>query len=132
MHSSDYHSILNILGVYGLIMDTASRGIAPYDRLREVFTEDAVFDFTDCGGGVANGVDAIISVMSKFSAHPSGHHITNPVIDFADVDHATSLCKLISVEHNGAANTGHYSDELVRTGGGWRISRRKATVYFAR
>jgi len=70
-------------------------------------------------------------VMDGAENHPSGHHFTNAVIDFVDANYATSVCKLASIEKNGAANTGHYTDQLVRTAEGWRISRREAVVYFA-
>ena len=131
MTFNDYLDIMNTLGRYSLIMDAGSRGFTSYEELRQVFTPDAVFDFSRAGGGVADGVEAIIGVMSGTDKHPSGHHITNPVIDFVDANHATSVCKLISIEKDGAANTGHYADDLVRTGEGWRISKRVAVVYFA-
>ena len=131
MTFNDYHDIINTLGRYGLIMDAGSRGLCSFEELRRIFTPDAVFDFTHAGGGVADGLDAIIGVMDGAENHPSGHHFTNAVIDFVDANHATSVCKLASIEKNGAANTGHYTDQLVRTAEGWRISRREAVVYFA-
>ena len=130
MNFDDYHAILNLLGRYGHVMDNGSRGLGPWEDLGLIFTEDAIFDFSECGGGVADGLGAIIGVMSG-NEHPSGHHFTNPVIDMIDADHVTCLTKLASIEKNGQANTGHYVDHIIRTKDGWRIKDRKAVVYFA-
>jgi hypothetical protein len=129
MKFEDYLGIHNVLGRYAHVMDNGSRGLRPWQDLGLIFTPDAVFDFTAAGGGVADGLDAIIEVMSG-GKHPSGHHFTNPVIEMVDADHVTSLTKLVSIEKNGQANTGHYFDHIVRTEDGWRISNRTAVVYF--
>ena len=130
MKFEDYFAINNLLGQYAHVMDNGSRGLTPWQDLGLIFTQNAVFDFTAAGGGVADGLDAIIEVMSGGN-HPAGHHFTNPVIDAVDADHVTSLTKLVSIEKNGQANTGHYFDHIIRTGDGWRISNRTAVVYFA-
>jgi len=130
MNTEDLLAIHNLLGRYAHIMDNGSRGLAPWDDLGLIFTSDAVFDFTQARGGRAEGLDAIIAVMAGGN-HPSGHHFTNPVIDVVDAHHVKSLIKLISIEKNGLANTGHYVDHIVRTDIGWRIEHRTAVVYFA-
>lgn len=126
----DLLAIHNVLGRYAHIMDAGSRGLCSFDEFVHVFTEDAVFDFTECGGPQVNSRAGIVAIMAG-SQHPSGHHSTNFVIEEVDADHVTCLSKILSVEANGQANTGHYFDEIVRTEEGWRIRNRKATVYFA-
>jgi len=130
MNFDDYLAIQNLLGRYAHVMDNGSRGLTSWQDLGLIFSKDAVFDFTGAGGGVAEGLDAIIGVMSN-GEHPSGHHFTNPVIEVIDADHVTCLTKLISIEKNGQANTGHYFDHVIRTQEGWRVSNRTAIVYFA-
>ena len=130
MNVDNLLAIHNLLSRYAHVMDNGSRSISRWEDLSLIFTNDAVFDFTAAGGGRAEGLSAIIGVMSG-GQHPSGHHATNPVIDKIDADHVTCLSKLITIEKNGQANTGHYFDHIVRTGDGWRIKNRVATVYFA-
>lgn len=130
MTVEDLLAIQNVIGRYAHIMDAGSRGLCSFEELARIFTADAVFDFSEGGGGLARNLSEIVAVMAN-NPHPSGHHGTNPVIDFLDADNATCLSKLTTVEHDGRVNTGHYFDEFVRTEEGWRIRARKATVYFA-
>jgi len=128
--TEDLLAIHNVLGRYAHIMDAGSRGLCSFEEFVHVFTEDAVFDFTEAGGPCVNGRDGIVAIMAG-SKHPSGHHSTNFVIEEIDADHVTVLSKILSVEANGQANTGHYFDHIDRTPDGWRIRHRTATVYFA-
>jgi len=126
----DLIAIHNVLGRYAHIMDAGSRGLTSFEDLRQIFTPDAVFDFTQCGGPRCQSCDEIIAVMAG-NPHPSGHHATNFVIEQVDADTVTCLSKLLSVEANGQVNTGHYEDRIIRTPEGWRIVDRDCTVYFA-
>lgn len=54
---------------------------------------------------------------------PGGLHLGGPpVIDLVDADHARTTRNLLFVERvSGTARHAVYTDELVRTAGGWRI-----------
>lgn len=130
MDINDLLAIHNLLGRYAHIMDAGSRGLGSWDDLGLIFTEDAVFDFSGAGGGKADGLAAIIAVMAA-GVHPSGHHFSNPVIEVKGADLVTCLSKIITIGKNGLANTGHYTDHIIRTERGWRINNRAAVVYFA-
>jgi 3-phenylpropionate/cinnamic acid dioxygenase small subunit len=98
---------------------------------RTCFTDDCHADHGDIG--VWDGVDAITDYMTR--THPddvrSLHRITNvEVTREGDGVAARSYVDVIFVvadTGSGMHAAGTYDDELVRTGHGWKIARRRFT-----
>ena len=103
-----------------------------WDRLREVFTDEVALDYTSLNGGtpVTLGRDALVdawaSVLGRFDA--TSHLVTNHLVS---VDGDNAVCTaafqathLLPNPHGSPRWTlgGHYRYDLIRTGGGWRIS----------
>jgi len=98
---------------------------------RTVFTEDCELDYGEIGAW--NGVDTATDFMEQTHAllGHTMHRLSNMVIS-VDGDHAvarTYLDGLMMAPDNqsGVSATGFYDDEIVRTGEGWRIARRRFT-----
>jgi ketosteroid isomerase-like protein len=102
-----------------------------WDRLRTVFTQDAVADFLELGG-VNEGIDAIVGLISGvLSGLDASQHLIGCPLATVDGDTATASCYL-QAQHvfRGAPGGDHYLvggtyvDQLVRTPEGWRIKHR--------
>ena len=107
-----------------------------WDLFRTVFTEDCDLDYGDIGAW--HGADAVVEFMT--AAHDLAghtlHRITN-IVASVDGDTATARAyvnALIMAGDNtsGVDAVGFYDDELVRTGDGWRIRRRRFTTVLIR
>ncbi|HMC72508.1 MAG TPA: nuclear transport factor 2 family protein, partial [Mycobacteriales bacterium] len=98
---------------------------------RTVFTEDCQLDYGEIGAW--NGVDAVTEFMEQVHAMAGHtmHRLSNRAIT-VDGDKAaarTYIDALIMAGDNksGVNAIGFYDDEIVRTGAGWRIARRRYT-----
>nr|WP_208411030.1 nuclear transport factor 2 family protein [Mycolicibacterium fluoranthenivorans] len=98
---------------------------------RTVFTADCALDYGEIGAW--NGVDAVTEfmVLAHAGAGHTMHRLSNMAITVTgDTAIArTYLDALILAADNasGVSAIGFYDDELVRTGDGWRIARRRFT-----
>ena len=104
------------------------------EKLRLVFTDDAVWEVVDDLRLV--GIDEIMDFMGNPDVHPGAHLMTNIYVDSVDEDadggpivHLRSR-GIFPVGPSDPQNPttvfyGHYSDEVVRTGTGWRIRHRR-------
>jgi ketosteroid isomerase-like protein len=96
----------------------------------ETFTEDGVFVLPNARP--RQGHDDLAALVERVG-YGSVHATTDAIIAI-DGDRATQECTLVLArrEADGSsvtfAQTGRYSDELVRTPAGWRFSRRTATL----
>jgi hypothetical protein len=91
-----------------------------------LLTADAEYDITAYGLGVVVGLPALIDLFSARSGdQPAGHHVTNVIVRGQPDGSATARSKGLSVMADGATGTVIYEDVVVRTAGGWRISRRR-------
>ncbi len=113
----DRLDIHELIARYGHLIDECR-----FDRLGEIFTEDAVFDLSDFDGTRFEGLDDIIRMMEVSQQHPLGHHATNVVVESGDPVRVVS--KGIGVGHGGRVGSVVYRDTLRRTVAGWRISER--------
>jgi 3-phenylpropionate/cinnamic acid dioxygenase small subunit len=101
---------------------------------RSCFTDDCEADYGDIG--VWRGGDEITAWMerSHASCGHTVHRITNVVaVPEGDSDRVAARSYVDAVvmgPHNetGSRSVGYYDDELVRTGDGWRIARRRYTM----
>jgi len=102
-----------------------------------LFTEDAVWD----GGslGVYRGRPAIEEFFRNVSGTFvfAGHLVTNPCIDFADKDHATTTWRLLepaTIREGGKDHSrlllAGYIDQSVRENGKWLVKHLKLNVNF--
>lgn len=134
MNFDDYFEINQTINRYGHALDS---GDAPFDT---VLTQDVVFDFTAVGGPIVHGLPGVLEAMtgSPHDPHtrvrPPGtrpglsHHTTNIEITAnrgEEVDVRSKFVRLGQHEPGPMpVLIGQYLDTLVRTAGGWRISRR--------
>lgn len=131
----DRAEIEQVLVRYSTLIDTKQ-----FDRLAaEVFTADALVDYTRAPGGIAGSVGEVTAWLAqvlepfKVLQHMLGNFDIN-----VDGDRARSICYF----HNpmglaGAGDSvsmfwcgGRYIDELVRTPRGWRIKHRVDDVQY--
>ncbi|HEY7052780.1 MAG TPA: nuclear transport factor 2 family protein [Mycobacterium sp.] len=99
---------------------------------RTVFTDDCVLDYGEIG--TWTGVGAVTKFMQQVHAMAGHtmHRITNQAVAIeGDRAQARSYIDgLIMAGDNksGVNAIGYYDDDLVRTGDGWRIARRRFTA----
>jgi ketosteroid isomerase-like protein len=119
MATEDVLAIERLINLYGHVFDDAD-----WDRLPELFTDDATFVVARLGL-TCTGLSEIEQVMRQ-ARHPIAHYATNIVVDVEDgAEHARARVKLFAPRRSGRAMIGSYRDELARTSDGWRFSRRE-------
>lgn len=98
---------------------------------RTVFTDDCELDYGEIGRW--SGVDEVTDFMDKTHARAGHtlHRLSNQVIA-VEGDNATARTYVDAVimfgdKQAGVNAWGFYDDEIVRTGEGWRIARRRFT-----
>ncbi len=114
-----------------------------YERLRELFTPDAVFARPADPDTLIRGVDNIVAAFaSRPKNRVSFHLLTNVSIKAESADSASGVCRILlfstdagepEVPGKGrkAASSqliGFYTDRYVRTPNGWRIADRRGRV----
>jgi 3-phenylpropionate/cinnamic acid dioxygenase small subunit len=123
--AEDRLAIHDVIALHGHVADDRA-----WDRLGDLFTEDAVLDLEDFGYGTLRGLQAIRD-LSRGSqddkGQPLGHHVTNIVVTGQDGVGVRARSKALAVMADGTSGTAVYEDILRREGHGWRISRRKVT-----
>jgi ketosteroid isomerase-like protein len=131
----DLNDERDIRAVYCLYCDIIDD--KDFDRLTEVFTEDAYQDYRQTLGpdGIRRGTAELIAGAHKHMGKDSycgqtHHNVMNFRIDVAG-DTATAKVHYYAVhrgvgKYDGALYSmwGEYDDQLVRTADGWRVSHR--------
>jgi ketosteroid isomerase-like protein len=107
---------------YGDLIDARD-----WTGLAAVFTEDAVFDATDLGMPLLNGLEAIRKHMDASAMHPLGHHITNIYVESAGAE-VILRSRIIAAGHRGRVSSASYRDRVRKTAEGWRIYHRFCTL----
>ena len=120
---ADQLAISDVLIRYATALDTRD-----WDLLRTCFTDDCVCDYDPVGPreGYADFEALARGYLSPLPA--TQHLVTNHVIEISgDTASARSYAHAMHVATTGAqfVIAGTYEDELVRTGDGWRIRRRR-------
>jgi 3-phenylpropionate/cinnamic acid dioxygenase small subunit len=127
LSAQDERAILAILIAYGTSIDQRD-----WNRFRTCFSEDCEADYGNFGKW--QGAVAITAYMKQ--AHtdlgPTLHRITNIEIRAEDgrVSARAYVDALLMPMNEGGPvhrGIGYYDDQLVRTGGGWKIARRVFT-----
>lgn len=121
---ADRLELHELLARYGHLLDEGR-----FDRLGEVFTPDVRYDATDFGGPVWHGLAQVVAGMRDHPAHPVAHHATNVVLSAPAADGSVRLLsKGPGVGRRGRVGSATYEDRAVRTGEGWRLASRTATL----
>lgn len=132
----DRAAVIDTVNRYATAIDTRDWAL-----LRSCFTEDLEADFTSFGvREVAHGADGWVEAVRATidGLDASQHVITNHVVD---VDGDTATCvAYIQAEHflandrgdNFYTIGGYYTEDLVRTGDGWKIRKYAITVTWHR
>ena len=122
---------------YAEIVDTQD-----YARLREVFSDDAVFARPTSPNEPIRGIDNIIaSFTSRPRSRVTQHFVCNVLVKVESADAATGSCRILlyvtdasdpeTTEGRQAAAKqliGVYRDRFVRTKAGWRIAERRGNT----
>jgi len=122
---------------------TAAIDQQQYERLRAVFTEDAVYARPIAPDTLLQGLAAI---LAAFATRPASritcHLVTNVSIRFDSADSARGRCGIVLYSSDsgmpesagkgrkahGTQLIGEYADRFVRTANGWRIAERRGRV----
>ena len=116
-----------LLGEYGHTIDTAD-----WARFKDLFTPDAVLDYTAVRAPrVCTGIDEIL-VYFREANHPSAHHVTNVVVVESEgvvQVHSKFLGPFTRPSHSPRRwYGGDYHDTVVRSDDGtWRFTSKVCT-----
>ena len=112
----DYVAISDLLARYCLLLD-----LDDVDRWIALFTPDASYEVY---GRSFEGHEGLREMMA---GAPGGLHLGGPpVVEMVDRDHARTMQNLLFVDRKtGVSRSAVYTDELCRTGNGWRIAKRR-------
>lgn len=126
---ADIEAIKRVKAEYFYFLDTKQ-----WERLREVFTEDADFDSEGGGAFRFDGVDGFIAGASGPLANAiSVHHGHMPIIDFISPTDATAIwamsdyVELFGPPARKFVGYGHYHERYRKQGDVWKISAWKLT-----
>jgi hypothetical protein len=121
LSADDRLAIYEVIALHGHLVDAGA-----FERLEEVFTEDVVYDLEAFGGGLLEGIDAMVdAALALGDDNPLGHHVTNTLVIDDDGDVATVHSKGIGIRADGTTGTVDYEDVVRRTSAGWRVARRR-------
>ena len=122
LSTSDRLELHELPGRYGDAIDDRA-----WDRLDQIFTDDAVFDLTDLGVPLLEGLPAIQKFMDRDAKHPKTHLMTNIYVD--DTPSGVHLnFRIVAMQSGGLMGTASYYDDVVRTPSGWRVQHRVVTL----
>ena len=114
-------------GRYGDAIDDRN-----WPGLDRIFTDDAVFDLTDLGVPLLEGLPEIKRFMDEDAQHPKTHTMTNIYVDEVDDGAGGTVVKLnfriVALQKGGLAGTASYYDDVVKTDVGWRVKHRVTTL----
>lgn len=119
---ADRLELHEIPGRYGDSIDDRD-----WDKLRTIFTADAIFDLTGVGSRVLTGIDDIVNFMEEEAAHPRTHMMTNIYAD-PTFGGAELRFRIVALLGQGKTGTASYYDQVVRTDEGWRVKHRVTTL----
>ena len=105
-----------------------------WDQLRDVFSEDCVYEIAESTAPPANRDEFITRVTTHLGEAMTVHHGHMPEIEIIDQTHARGIWAMFDVVEPRAnsgypvlTGFGHYTEEYRRSGDKWRISRMRLT-----
>ena len=110
-------------GRYGDAIDDRN-----WDRLKDIFTDDAVFDLTGVGARRLEGIDDIVHFMNIEASHPKTHMMTNIHVDEHE-ETVTMNFRIVALLGKGLVGTASYYDRVVKTDHGWRVQHRECMIH---
>ena len=110
-------------GRYGDAIDDRN-----WDRLKDIFTDDAVFDLTGVGARRLEGIDDIVHFMNIEASHPKTHMMTNIYVDEQD-ENVIMNFRIVALLGKGLVGTASYYDRVVKTDEGWRVHHRECMIH---
>ena len=120
----DRLAITELIALHGHLVDEGE-----LDRLDEVFTPDAEYDLTDFAQGTVIGLPELVGASLALGAgNPVAHHVTNVVIEDSPEERVRVRSKGLGIRTDGSCGSVTYEDTVVRTGAGWRITRRRVSA----
>ncbi len=122
MDMNDRLELHELPGRYGDAIDDRD-----WDRLGQIFTDDAVFDLTDLGAPLLEGLDRIKAFMDTEARHPRTHMMTNIYVDETP-DGVKLNFRIVALQPEGRVGTASYYDDVVKTADGWRVKHRVTTL----
>jgi 3-phenylpropionate/cinnamic acid dioxygenase small subunit len=122
MDSADRLELHELPGRYGDAIDDRD-----WDRLDQIFTDDAVFDLTDLGSLRLEGLPEIKRYMDEDANHPRTHMMTNIYVD--ETPQGVKLrFRIVALLPERRVGTASYYDDVVKTPAGWRVKHRVITL----
>ena len=122
MDSADRLELHELPGRYGDAIDDRD-----WDRLDQIFTDDAVFDLTDLGSLRLEGLPEIKRYMDEDANHPRTHMMTNIYVDETP-EGAKLRFRIVALLPERRVGTASYYDDVVKTPAGWRVKHRVITL----
>jgi 3-phenylpropionate/cinnamic acid dioxygenase small subunit len=122
MDVADRIELHELAGRYGDAIDDRD-----WDRLGQIFTEDAVFDLTDLGEPRLEGLPEIKRYMAEDAKHPRTHLMTNIYVNETP-DGAQLFFRIVALLPDRVVGTASYYDDVVKTRDGWRVRSRVITL----
>ncbi|MFL6042152.1 MAG: nuclear transport factor 2 family protein [Gaiellales bacterium] len=124
--SEDLNAVARVKARQLRTMDTKD-----WDGLGRTFAPDVVLDFTEIGGTITTGADAVVAmVRSALDGATSVHQVFQPEITFTAAG-ASAIWAMqdVVVWQNGTRTIGfgHYHETYTRTDGEWRIATSRLT-----
>ena len=123
INNADRLELHELPGRYGDAIDDRN-----WDRLREIFTDDAVFDLTGVGARRLEGIDDIVHFMNVEASHPKTHMMTNIYVDEQD-ENVIMNFRIVALLGKGLVGTASYYDRVVKTDQGWRVQHRECMIH---
>ena len=132
----DLIEIQHLLATYVYAIDAKD-----FDRLDEVFTADAVIDYTATGGASGDFPAIKRWLVTALAPFPLTQHLIGLPLIQIDGDRASARTMLFNPMRRAGDGDGDerlffigasYVDELVRTAQGWRITRRSEADAWAK
>ena len=106
MDPADRLELHELPGRYGDAIDDRA-----WDRLDDIFTDDAVFDLTDLGAPRCEGLAAIKQFMDAEAEHPRTHLMTNIYVDETP-DGVQLRFRIVALLGGGKVGTASYYDDV--------------------
>ena len=122
MDLADRVELHELPGRYGDAIDDRD-----WERLDQIFTPDGVFDLTDLGVPLLEGLLAIKRFMDEDAQHPKTHMMTNIYVD-ETADGIKLFFRIVAMQSKGLMGTASYYDDVVKTDDGWRVKHRVVTL----
>jgi acetyl esterase len=117
LNAADRVELHELASRYGDLIDERD-----WEGLSRVFTDDCVFDVTSIGGPRLESLDQLRQFLADAPTMPVGHHITNVYVE--ERPEGVRLRSRVAAVLEDGTRSGSYSDEVVRTDVGWRVTAR--------